>query len=131
MRTMLGFDVLDLAIVRPAVDVFDPRVIRASMGAIFHLSFAYFDNFEAYSANFPRAFYPFMTDGALSLRDARFESPYSLIFGNEGAGLPESFRSLGTSITIPHSDRIDSLNLPVAVSIALYEARRQTTDDRL
>jgi TrmH family RNA methyltransferase len=125
MRTMLGFGVEDLAIVRPGVDVFDPRVIRASMGALFQLSFAYFDSFEAYSGAFPRAYFPFMTDGEVSLLDARFTSPYSLIFGNEGAGLPDTFRHLGKSVTIAHTNRIDSLNLPVAVGIALYEATQE------
>lgn len=124
MRTMLGFGVEDLAIVRPGVDVFDPRVVRASMGAIFQLSFAYFDSFEDYSSAFKREFYPFMTDGTVSLPDARFTQPFSLLFGNEGAGLPETFRDLGTSVTIPQTDRIDSLNLPAAVSIALYEATK-------
>lgn len=124
MRTMLGFGVEDLAIVRPGVDVFDPRVVRASMGAIFQLSFAYFDSFEDYSSAFPRTFYSFMTNGVVSLPDARFNHPFSLVFGNEGAGLPESFRDVGTSVTIPQSTRIDSLNLPVAVSIALYEATK-------
>lgn len=32
IRTMLGFGYNDLAIIRPGVDVFDPKVVRASMG---------------------------------------------------------------------------------------------------
>jgi len=35
MRTMLGFDMKDLIIIKPCVDVFNPKVVRASMGAIF------------------------------------------------------------------------------------------------
>ena len=42
MRTMVGFGMEDLAIIRPGVDAYDPKVIRASMGSIFHLRFAYF-----------------------------------------------------------------------------------------
>ena len=45
MRTMLGFHYHNLVIVRPAVDVFDPKVIRASMGAIFHLNVVYYKDF--------------------------------------------------------------------------------------
>ena len=48
MRTMLGFNYYNLAIIRPGVDVFDPRVLRASMGAMFHLNIEYFDSFEDY-----------------------------------------------------------------------------------
>ena len=46
MRTMLGFGYKDLVIIKPAVDIFDPKVIRASMGAIFHLNIAFYDTFE-------------------------------------------------------------------------------------
>jgi RNA methyltransferase, TrmH family len=124
-RTMLGFGVADLALIEPAVDVFDPKATRASMGAIFRLSFEYFASFSDYHARFSRNLYPLMTDGKTALDDARFEPPYSLIFGNESAGLPpELFGDLGTSIAIPHDNGIDSLNLSVAVGIALYRAYR-------
>ena len=36
MRTMLGFNYYNLAIIRPGVDVFDPRVLRASMATNIH-----------------------------------------------------------------------------------------------
>src|SRR5437868_11868331 len=63
IRTMLGFGVLDLALVRPAVDIFDPRAIRASMGAIFRISFEYVDSFSDYHETFSPNVYPFMTNG--------------------------------------------------------------------
>jgi TrmH family RNA methyltransferase len=125
MRTMLGFGVRNLALVRPAADVFDPRVVRSSMGALFGISFRYFDTWEDYAEHFLRTYYPFMTGGTLMLREARFERPYTLVFGSESAGLPEEFRSRGTPVTIPQSSEIDSLNLTIAVAIALYEAARQ------
>jgi TrmH family RNA methyltransferase len=124
-RTMIGFGFDQLAVIRPAADLFDPKAIRASMGAIFQLSFETFDTFEAYRAAYPRTIYALMTDGAVSIHAARFEAPYALVFGNESSGLPESFASMGTSISIPHSDRVDSLNLSIAVGIALYEAARK------
>ena len=52
MRSALGFGLNQLAIIRPAVDVFSPKVIRASMGAIFSTDFVYYDTFEAYYAEF-------------------------------------------------------------------------------
>ena len=48
MRTMLGFNFKNLIIVRPCVDVFNPKVVRASMGAIFSLNIVEFDNVEEY-----------------------------------------------------------------------------------
>jgi len=122
MRTMLGFGFRDLALIRPAVDIYDPRALRASMGGLFQLNFAYYATFEAYQSVFRHKIYPFMTHGEISLPAAHFDSPYALIFGNESSGLPESYRSVGTSITIPQTDAIDSLNLAIAVGIALYQA---------
>ncbi|MCX6095031.1 MAG: TrmH family RNA methyltransferase, partial [Candidatus Bipolaricaulota bacterium] len=90
-RTMVGFGFADLALVRPAVDAFDPKTVRASMGALFRLSFEYVDSFEAYAKRFPRPVYPFMTDGSVPIDRARFESPCSLVFGNESSGLPKTF----------------------------------------
>ncbi len=123
-RTMLGFGMADLALVKPAADIFDPRVVRASMGAIFKLRFHYFDSFKEYQEQHSRNLYPFMTGGTTTLDDAQFEQPYSLIFGNESSGLPTEYSELETSVTIRHRSAIDSLSLPVAVSIALYESTR-------
>jgi TrmH family RNA methyltransferase len=127
---MLGFGVANLGIVRPAADIFDPRAVRASMGALFTLNVRYFEDYKEYSATCvkpTRALYPFMTGGANPLPATRFERPYTLIFGSESAGLPGYYREVGRPVTIPHSDRIDSLNLPVAVAVALYEANRPVT----
>lgn len=124
-RTMLGFGVCDLALMRPAADLFNPRAVRASMGAIFHLRCRYFDSFGDYMAEARgHTLYPFMTGGELSLDSTKFQQPYSLIFGNESSGLPPNFHEVGTTITIRHSTQIDSLSLPMAVGIALFEAAK-------
>jgi len=124
IRTMLGFGVLDVALVKPAVDIFDPRVIRASMGAIFGVSFEYFESFSDYREAFSPNVYAFMTDGKEALGKLEFARPYALVFGNESAGLADEYRQVGTGVSIRHSRDIDSLNLPVAVAIALYEATK-------
>ena len=123
LRAALGFGFLNVAIIRPAVDVFDPRVIRSSMGAMFSLNVRHFDDFEAYrSEQSDRAFFPFMLTGAVPPAQAvtKAGEKYALIFGNEASGLPEAFASYGTSVLIPHSSRIDSLNLSVAAGIGMY-----------
>lgn len=126
MRSALGFRLNQMAIIRPAVDAFDPKVVRASMGAIFSTEFMYFDSFDAYQKQFgAREFYPFMLNADKTLHDVAPEGVFSLIFGNEATGLPEAFAEIGTSVVIPHSDRIDSLNLPIAASIAMYEATKK------
>jgi TrmH family RNA methyltransferase len=122
LRTLLGFGFQNLAVVKPAADIFDPRVVRASMGALFQVNFAYFETFDDYRDDYSHKRYLFMTNGEIELKEAHFESPFALVFGSESSGLPDDYRSLGTSVTIPHGSAIDSLNLSIAIGIGLYEA---------
>ena len=123
LRTLLGFGLSNIAIVRPAADIFEPRVIRASMGAIFSLNVKQYEDFSLYRQEHPSHFlYPFMLDGAVPLSHAAQTHPalYTLVFGNEGSGLPAEFSTFGQAVRIPHSVAIDSLNLSVAVAIGAY-----------
>lgn len=123
IRTILGFGIKDLAIIRPGVDIFDSKAIRASMGAMFRLSCQYFEDFDSYNATYNRDIYTFMLNAKKSLHEIQIEAnrPFSLVFGNEGSGLGDEFKDIGTSIIISHSNEIDSLNLSIAVGIAVYE----------
>ena len=125
MRSALGFGVERIAIIPPAVDHFDPKTIRASMGAAASVEIEVFDTMEDYLARFPENnCYPFMLDGSVLLQKTELKAPFSLIFGNEATGLPASFAKIGTPVRIEHGHKIDSLNLPIAASIALYEATK-------
>lgn len=123
IRTLTGFGLSDLVIISPGVDVFDPKVLRASMGSLFKINFKYFDSFAMYQKEFSsHKIYTFMLDGAGSLKDLKHDNNeiFSLVFGNEATGLDSSFSSVGTSVYIKHTDRIDSLNLTIAAGIAIY-----------
>lgn len=123
LRTALGFGYVDIAIIHPAADHFDPHVVRASMGALFSLRIREYDDIDTYHSAFSgHTLYPFMLKGALPLHEAAKQQkpPYSLIMGNEGSGLPESFVALGQTVRIPHSQEIDSLNLAIAAAIGMY-----------
>ena len=128
LRTALGFGYHDIAIIRPAADVYDPKVVRASMGAIFSLRVAEYGDFAAYRQEFPgHAAYPFMLDGSVQMDDAAANPahPCCLIFGNEGSGLPPEFQQVGQPVRIPSSHEVDSLNLAIAAAIGMYGFRRQ------
>ena len=127
LRTALGFGYHDIAIIRPAADVYDPKVARASMGALFSLRVTEYGDFSDYWQEFgPRAAYPFMLDGSVQMDDAAKTAPHpcALIFGNEGAGLPPEFQRVGQPVRIPSSDEVDSLNLAIAAAIGMYAFRR-------
>lgn len=127
LRAALGFGYKDIAIIKPAVDCFDPHTVRASMGALFSLRIREYDDFDDYRNEFPDQYlYPFMLQGSIPLDDAvkQKKTPYSIIVGNEGSGLPLSFMEIGTPVRIRQSDEIDSLNLSVAASVGMYEFSR-------
>lgn len=129
MRTALGFGIEDIVMIRNCVDPFDPKTVRASMGSLFSLRLKLYDSFEEYQAVYgaERSFYPFMLDSSLPLQEAPAPirpGKYSLIFGNEGSGLPAEFTSVGQPVRIPSNDKIDSLNLSIAAAIGIYTFTR-------
>lgn len=131
LRASLGFGFMDVALIRPCVDPFDPRVLRGSMGAFYRMNLSVFDRFEDYRARFPgHALYPFMLGGATTLPEAAKDRPerFALVFGNEQSGLPSEFAGMGTPVFIPQSDAIDSLNLAMSVAVGCYAFR--LTGDR-
>lgn len=126
VRSCLGFGVKDIAIVgKTAADPFDPKTIRASMGACASVRIEVFDEFSEYAERFPsNNLYPFMLDGSTKLQETTINKPFSLIMGNEATGLDPSFQKIGQPIRIEHTSNIDSLNITIAASIGLYEATK-------
>ncbi len=124
LRTALGLGVEDVALVRPCVDPFDPRTVRASMGSLFRLRLRVYDRFEDYRESMgERAYYPFMLDASVPLAEAlagTVPARRTLIFGNEGRGLPPEFSRIGQPVRIPSNDKVDSLNLAIAAGIGIY-----------
>ena len=128
LRTALGLGIGDVALIRPCVDVFDPRTVRASMGSLFRLRVRTYGSFEDYlDQTGPRECYPFMLDASVPLEEALrkpIAARRSLIFGNEGRGLPPSFAGVGQPVRIPSNALVDSLNLAIAAGIGIYAFQR-------
>lgn len=122
IRDVAAFDATDLAIIRPAADPFDPKTVRASMGAVFGVAFAQYDSFEEYLAAYPdRRVVPFMLGGEpFAKTEFSASEKYALVFGNEATGLPDDFYKYG-AVKIEQSNKADSLNLATAVAVALYK----------
>ena len=125
LRTATGFGYKDIAIVTPAVDVYDPKTVRASMGALFHVRVEYFDTIADYRKRFENNHrYAFMLTSSKDLEDVKPKAPYTLIYGNEATGLPEEYADFCETVIIPISREIDSLNLPMAAGISMYRFYR-------
>jgi len=123
IRTAIGFGIKNLAIISPGVDVFHPKTIRASMGALFRINCKYFSSFEEYETSYPKhEIFCFMLNAKQQLTVNNCPKPelFSLVFGNEATGLDDSYLSKGTSIIIPQSEEVDSLNITIAAGVGMY-----------
>lgn len=123
LRTAVGFGINNIAIILPGADIFHPKTVRSSMGALFRLNFCQFTSFEDYRRRYSKhEIFTFMLNGenTLTLQDCPKAELFSLVFGNEATGLDDSFLEVGTSIFIPQTPEVDSLNLTIAVGIGAY-----------
>ena len=124
IRSCAGFGIENIAIIGNGADCYNPKVIRSSMGAFFHVNIEYFKSVNNYLDSCgSRDIYTFMLDAEYTISELprKNHCVYSLIFGNEASGLDRDiYKNIGKSVVINHTDKIDSLNLPVAVSIALF-----------
>ncbi|WP_300410473.1 TrmH family RNA methyltransferase [Lagierella sp.] len=124
IRTMVGFGYKDLALVGNCCDIFNPKVIRGSMGAFFKINFEEFSTLDDYKAIHDNKIYGFMLkEDSKNIKATKFEDDFTLAFGNEGRGLGEEYDNATISkVIIPQSEDVDSLNLTIAAAVAMYEA---------
>lgn len=127
VRTMVAFNIRDLALIGNVCDIFNPKVIRGSMGALFKIRFEYFNSLEDYLKKCNNNKYAFiLEDDSKFISEIEIKEPYSLIFGNEGSGLGKEYYKDNINKTIiEQSEDVDSLNLTIAVGIGMYTAERK------
>lgn len=129
IRTAVGMGIYDIALITPCADLFNPKTIRSSMGAIFKLRHQYFSSFEEYQNQYKEHdVFTFMLNGSntLEIQNCPKTTLFSLVFGNEATGLDDSFLRIGTSICIPQSPDVDSLNVTIAVGIGTFVFTHQS-----
>lgn len=109
-------------------DPYNPKAIRASMGAVFRLPFLIVDDVvsamkECKAKNMrPIASVP---DEASKITAIRFFKGAIMCIGNEGNGLSEQLKSVcGEKVTIPMNGRAESLNAATAAAILMWEMVR-------
>lgn len=129
LRTALASGVRYVCLTPGTVDLYNPKVLRSTMGAIFSLVLL--------PGHRPEDILGFCRDQGVSvlMGDIQGSSVYhtrltegalALVVGNEGKGPSPSFRSKDVQcVTIPMSHDVESLNVAIATSILLYEIVRQ------
>lgn len=128
LRTSWAFDVDGVLLTRGSVDLFNPKVVRATMGAVLNIP-VFADISEAQLDLLHDEGYRFVsTDISRSEKyyEIKYNSPTVIIFGSEAQGISENLKSRCKIFTnIPMNPQVDSLNVAAACAIIIAEARRQ------
>lgn len=93
MRSAAAFDFHDIVLIEPKVDYFDPRVIRASMGAIFHMNIQVYATLDAYRRDYDLEILPFVGDGKKELREQEALAAYALLIPQKYHELDGQFKN--------------------------------------
>jgi TrmH family RNA methyltransferase len=121
---------VDAVITSPgSVDMFSPKVVRATAGSLWHLPLYQSLSFSEVTAQLPEAQAILLSSHAhSSILDLPLDKSYISIFGNEARGVDSAAlgvaQSAITSVTIPMSGRAESLNLSAAASIVIFTLSR-------
>lgn len=114
---------------RGTVDLYNDKVIRASMGSMFHLPIVQIGSIVEIIAKLKQQQVNIVAaagQASKSFFETDFKKATAIIIGNEGAGLPADILRLADEVvSIPMPGRSESLNVAVAGSIMLYEAVKQ------
>jgi RNA methyltransferase, TrmH family len=107
------------------VDLWNPKVIRSSMGAQFHHTAFHADWSEALGFLERERIELWAADASgIPLSETQPAGRLAIAFGNEGSGLAQEIRAKAQkTIALPIAASIDSLNVAVAAGIILYELR--------
>jgi TrmH family RNA methyltransferase len=127
LRTLAWFGNFRCLLSPDSVDVHNGKVVRASMGAIFHVQVEFDVEPGALLGRFARIASLDLAGAPIS--SAAFRNFDCYVFGNEARGLPrEQMDALkARAFTIPGTAAIESLNVASSVNICLYELNRQQT----
>ena len=120
---------LDGVIIKGGCDVYNPKVQRASMGALFRLDVITVDDlpelFTELKNNNMKIYGSVPDSSALKITDIDKTCGMVVIIGNEGNGISEETCKAATRlVTIPMKGRAESLNAAAAASILIWEMMR-------
>ncbi|OOB78174.1 MAG: hypothetical protein ATN33_05300 [Epulopiscium sp. Nele67-Bin001] len=125
IRTAYGFGVEALIVSTGCVDIYSPKVVRATMSAITKLPIVY-DVEIAECMEFLREngtrIYATDLEAAHDINDVRFSKNLALVVGNEANGISEFTRDIADEkVKIVIANNLESLNVAVATGICLYK----------
>ncbi|HRW47202.1 MAG: RNA methyltransferase [Caldilineaceae bacterium] len=129
LRSANSFAVDAVFVIGHAIDIYDPKVIRSSLGGIFHTKIAAVPSMEELrqwvAAQKERSGLRLVgsdSTGSVSLESHRLARPIALVLGNEAKGMSVALKELcDYVVSIPLAGSMNSLNVSCAGSILLWE----------
>lgn len=124
IRSAVAFNINTIICSPDTVDVYNPKVVRASQGMMFHIPILV-KNTEKLIYELKREDYKIVgtkvTNGH-DVRESAIYSHFALVIGNEGQGISQTIEELCDEyLYIRMNENCESLNASVAASILLYE----------
>lgn len=127
IRSLVALGYNNLILTKGSVDVYSPKVVRSSMGAIFKINILY-ETVENI-LNFLDNNEYLISATALSEDSHNYsnlklkENKNAYIFGHEGGGVRKSFLDRANKYIIPMTKGTNSLNVAVSLTVFLYKVR--------
>jgi TrmH family RNA methyltransferase len=110
------------------VDIYSPKVLRATAGMVFEIPVFYLPDEKALKEILEKTGKRMVVtavDGGKPYYDEDLSKGIALVIGNEGRGVSETLmQTADVKVTLPMLGRIESLNAAVAAAILMYEAVR-------
>lgn len=129
MRTAEGAGVTGVLMTNGCVDLYNPKVIRSTMGSIYRMPFYYTDDLKRDLLWLKKQgvlLYAAHLKGKGTHDEQNYCQPAGFLIGNESKGLSDETADLADIyIKIPMCGQVESLNAAVASAILMYEANRQ------
>lgn len=129
IRSAVAFNIDTVILSENTVDLYNPKVIRATQGMMFHTNIISMNMSKAIEVIKDMNINVYATDvnAGIDARDLKADSKrkYALIMGNEGNGVREEIKAQADkNLYINMNDNVESLNVAIATSILLYELGR-------
>ena len=129
IRTADAVGALGLILLEGCVDAYSPKVVRASMGSLFHLPVVQdVTAEEALTWCYRNGYEPAATalKNAQNVYKADISKKMAFLFGNEANGVAEELQAaVETRLFIPMAGLAESMNVAMAAGIILFEGLRQ------
>lgn len=129
LRTADAANIDAVFIANPKTDLYNPNIIRSSVGCLFTTQIATGSTSEilAYlSKNNINSYAAALKEDSELYQQQNFKESCAIVVGTEATGLSDEWLNYATKkIIIPMNGKIDSMNVSVAASILIFEASRQ------